>query len=65
MAGDKRATGATSPPIGSDMKKVDAYVLGPNDYEEIAELTDEWFAKAQLVIGGKPVRRRSRRPGKA
>jgi len=39
------------------MKKVDAYVLGPKDYEEIPELTDEWFAKARLHIGGKPIPR--------
>jgi uncharacterized protein (DUF4415 family) len=39
------------------MKKVDAYVLGPKDYEEIPELTDEWFAKATPHIGGKPIPR--------
>ena len=39
--------------IGSDLKKVDAYQLGPKDYEEIPELTDEWFAKAQRFEGGK------------
>ena len=39
------------------MKKVDAYVLGPKDYEEIPELTDEWFAKAQWHVGGVAVPR--------
>lgn len=43
--------------LGSDLKKVDAYVLGPKDYEEIPELTDEWFRRATLHIGGVPVRR--------
>jgi uncharacterized protein (DUF4415 family) len=43
--------------IGSDMKKVDAYVLGPKDYEEIPELTDEWFARAKWHIGGVPIPR--------
>jgi uncharacterized protein (DUF4415 family) len=36
---------------------VDAYVLGPKDYEEIPELTDEWFRRADLYEGGKLVRR--------
>ena len=43
--------------IGSDMKKVDAYVLGPSDYEDIPELTEEWFAKATLHVNGVPVAR--------
>lgn len=49
--------GASRKPIGSDLKKVDAYELGPSDYEEIPELDDEFFAKAVLHIGGKPVKR--------
>jgi uncharacterized protein (DUF4415 family) len=39
------------------MKKVDAYVLGPKDYEEIPELTDEDFARGVWSIGGKPIKR--------
>jgi uncharacterized protein (DUF4415 family) len=39
------------------MKKVDEYVLGPKDYEEIPELTDEWFKRATWHIGGVPVSR--------
>lgn len=39
------------------MKKVDEYVLGPKDYEEIPELTEEWFKRATLHIGGVPVSR--------
>jgi uncharacterized protein (DUF4415 family) len=39
------------------MKKVDAYVLGPKDYEEIPELTDEWFKRADLYEGGKLIKR--------
>ncbi len=57
MNGNKRATANNSRPIGSDMKKVDAYVLGPKDYEEIPELTDEWFRRGVLHIGGVPVKR--------
>jgi len=57
MSGKKRATVRSSKPIGSDLKKVDAYVLGPKDYEEIPELTDEWFRRADLYEGGKLIRR--------
>jgi uncharacterized protein (DUF4415 family) len=39
------------------LAKIDAYVLGPDDYAEIPELTDEWFDKAVLHVGGKPVQR--------
>ena len=38
MSGKKRA-------IETDWAKVDAYVLGPKDYEEIPELTEEDFAR--------------------
>ena len=57
MNAKKRATVNTTKTIGSDLKKVDAYVLGPKDYEEIPELTDEWFRRADLYEGGKLVRR--------
>lgn len=50
MSERKRAT-------GSDLKKIDEYVLGPKDYEEIPELTDEWFKRATLHIGGVPIKR--------
>ena len=43
--------------IGSDLKKADAHVLGPKDYEDIPELTDEDFARGVWHIGGKPVGR--------
>jgi uncharacterized protein (DUF4415 family) len=50
MSGKRRAT-------GTDWKRFDAYVLGPKDYEEIPELTDEDFARGVLHIGGVPVKR--------
>jgi uncharacterized protein (DUF4415 family) len=40
---------------GSDLKKVDAYVLSKEDYDEIPELTDAWFRKAKWHKGGKPL----------
>jgi uncharacterized protein (DUF4415 family) len=43
--------------LGSDLGKVDAHVITPEEYEEIPELDEAWFAKAELHVGGKPVRR--------
>jgi hypothetical protein len=42
---------------GSDLKKFDAHVIGPEEYEEIPELTEADFARGTWHIGGKPVRR--------
>lgn len=57
MSGKKRATADTSRSIGSDLLKVDAHVLGPKDYEEIPELSDEWFRRADMYEGNKLIRR--------
>lgn len=43
--------------LGSDLAKVDAHVIQPEEYEEIPELTEEWFDRAEIRIGGKLVRR--------
>ena len=43
--------------LGSDLAKVDAHVIQPEEYEEIPELTDEWFERADLHEGGKLIRR--------
>jgi uncharacterized protein (DUF4415 family) len=56
MAERKRA-------LGSDLKKVDAHRIGREEYQEIPELTDEWFDKAEFSIGGKVVRP-AKRPGR-
>ena len=69
MPENKRATLPTSPsPYGeTDFAKVDAYVLTQADYDEIPELTDEWFETADFKIGDKLVRRgrpRSEKPKK-
>jgi len=58
MSEKRRATAGRSKPNRSDLKKIDEYVLGRKDYEEIPELTDEWFRNATLYIGGVPVNRR-------
>jgi uncharacterized protein (DUF4415 family) len=43
--------------LGSDLKKVDRHIVQPHEYEEIPELSAEWFASADLNRGGKLVRR--------
>jgi uncharacterized protein (DUF4415 family) len=57
MSGKRRNTAPNLKRVGSDMKKVDAYVLGPKDYEEVPELTDEWFKRADLYKGCKLIKR--------
>jgi len=44
--------------------KVDAYVNTPADYEEIPELTKEWFEAADLYYGNTLIRRGRGRPKK-
>jgi uncharacterized protein (DUF4415 family) len=43
--------------LGSDLKKIDRHVVQPHEYDEIPELTEEWFASADHHRGGKLVRR--------
>lgn len=43
--------------IGSDLKKVDAHAIGPEEYDEAPELTDEQLARAEVREAGKVVRR--------
>jgi uncharacterized protein (DUF4415 family) len=39
------------------LEALDAYVLQPQDYEEIPEMTDEDFARGVIHVGGRPVGR--------
>ena len=48
MTEKKRAT-------GSDLKKVDRHVLTEKDYDEIPQLSDEWFERAKWHKGGTPL----------
>lgn len=57
MTEKKRNTAANSKRVGSDMAKVDAHVLTKEDYDEIPELTDEWFKRADFYKGGKLIAR--------
>ena len=40
---------------GSDLKKVDAYVLRQRDYDEVPELAESDFARGVWHKGGKPL----------
>jgi uncharacterized protein (DUF4415 family) len=39
--------------LGSNLAKVDAHRITKEEYDEIPELTDEWFSRAIPHIGGK------------
>jgi uncharacterized protein (DUF4415 family) len=41
----------------TDLKKLDEHIIQPEEYEDIPELTEEWFARATVHIGGVPVSR--------
>ena len=49
--------------ISTDLDKLDAHEIQPEEYEDIPELTDEWFDKAEFAIGDRVVRP-ARRPGR-
>ncbi|MEO7853269.1 MAG: BrnA antitoxin family protein [Rubrivivax sp.] len=40
--------------LGSDLKRVDAHVIKPEEYEELPELTDEMFTRAVFKKAGRP-----------
>ena len=43
--------------IHTNLAEFDAHVITQAEYDEIPELTDEWFAGAVLHVGGVPVKR--------
>lgn len=43
--------------LGTNLAAFDAHEITPEEYEEIPELTEEWFEKADLYEGGKLIRR--------
>jgi uncharacterized protein (DUF4415 family) len=43
--------------LGSDLKKIDRHVIQPHEYDEIPELTDDFFERADVYRGNKLVRR--------
>ena len=50
MSGKKGAS-------GSDLAKVDAHVIQPEEYDEIQEWTDDMFDQVEFRVGGKLIRR--------
>ena len=40
--------------LGSDLKRVDAHVIEPEEYEELPEMTDEMFARTVFKKAGRP-----------
>ncbi|MGA1288812.1 MAG: BrnA antitoxin family protein [Rubrivivax sp.] len=40
--------------LGSDLGRVDAHVIKPEEYEELPEMTDEMFARAVFKKAGRP-----------
>lgn len=50
--------------LGSDLRKFDAHEITAEEYEEIPELTKEWFEQGDLYHGDKLIRR-GRPPSKA
>jgi uncharacterized protein (DUF4415 family) len=43
---------AKSKNIKSNLKKIDAHVIQPEEYEELPEVTDEMFKRAAYKVGG-------------
>jgi uncharacterized protein (DUF4415 family) len=48
--------------IHTDLAKLDAHEIQPEEYEDIPELTEEFFEKADFYIGEKLIRRGRGRP---
>jgi uncharacterized protein (DUF4415 family) len=53
MNANRPASGRSS--TKSDLTRVDAHVVTPQEYEELPELTDEMLARAKVNKGGRPV----------
>ncbi len=41
--------------LTSDLARLDAHVVAPQEYEELPELTEEMLARAKVNKGGRPV----------
>lgn len=48
--------GANKGAIGTDLAKLDAHQIAPEEYEDIPELDDEFFDKAEVAISDRVVR---------
>ena len=45
---------ASPRPLGSDLQRVDAHVIQPDEYEDLPELTDEMLARTVFKKAGRP-----------
>ena len=45
---------ASARKLGSDLARVDAHVIQPNEYDELPELTEDMLARAKVNKGGRP-----------
>ena len=41
--------------LSSDLVRVDAHTIKPEEYEELPELSDEMLARARINKGGRPL----------
>jgi len=46
---------ASPPSLKSDLARVDAHAVTPQEYEELPELTDDMLARGRVNKGGRPV----------
>ena len=51
MTASKRASPRS---LGSDLAKVAAHVIQPEEYDELPELTDDMLARGKVNKGGRP-----------
>jgi uncharacterized protein (DUF4415 family) len=51
MTASKRASPRS---LGSDLAKVAAHVIQPQEYDELPELTDDMLARGKVNKGGRP-----------
>ena len=47
--------------LRSDLARVDAHRVQPEEYEELPELTDDMLARAKVKKGGRPLSRNPRK----
>lgn len=52
---------ASARKLGSDLRRVDAHVIQPHEYDELPELTEEMLARARVNKGGRPKSENPRR----
>ena len=45
---------ALHPTLGSDLKRVDAHLIKPEEYDELPEMTDEMFSLTGFKKAGRP-----------